>query len=86
VAGVFHATAPGSKFGSLRKLINTYAYVLQAVRKWRMYKRDKMGETRCLRPPEPEAVEAAKLYLIEEAQRYVDVKKIQPMCCQRYLS
>jgi hypothetical protein len=79
VAGAFHATAPGLKFGSLRKLINTYAYVLQAVRKWRMYRRDKMSETQCLRPPEPDAVEAAELYLIEEAQRYMDVKKIQPM-------
>jgi hypothetical protein len=38
-----------------------------------------MSETQCLRPPEPDAVEAAELYLIEEAQRYVDVKKIQPM-------
>jgi hypothetical protein len=85
VAVAFHATAPGLKFGSLKKLINTYAYVLQAIRKWRMYRRGEMSETQCLRPPEPDAVEAAELYLIEEAQRYVDVKKIQPMLTEIFV-
>jgi hypothetical protein len=77
VAGAFNTTAPGIKFGSLKKLINTYAYVLQAVRKWREYKRKDVSETQELSPPDPDAVEAAELYLIEQAQQYVDVKLIK---------
>jgi hypothetical protein len=63
----------------LKKLINTYAYVLQAVRKWREYKKKDVSETQELSPPDPDAVEAAELYLIEQAQQYVDVKLIKPM-------
>jgi hypothetical protein len=40
VASALSATAPGTKFKSLQKLINTYAYVFQAIKRWRTYRVD----------------------------------------------
>jgi hypothetical protein len=54
----------GIKFRSLKKLINTYAYVFQAIRRWRTYRVDPVRWEQRLGPPPPKAVEAAVLYLI----------------------
>jgi Pao retrotransposon peptidase len=79
VASALSSTAPGMKFRSLKKLLNTYAFVFQAVRKWRSYRAARNTGERCEPLPDPDAVEAAELYLIEQAQKWVDINQIKPM-------
>jgi hypothetical protein len=40
VASALSATSPGAKFRSLAKLVNTYAYVFQAIKRWKTYRVD----------------------------------------------
>jgi hypothetical protein len=79
VASTLSATAPGTKFRSLKKLINTYAYVFQAIRRWRTYRVDPVRWDQKLEPLPPEAVEAAVLYLIEESQKEINLKDIESL-------
>jgi hypothetical protein len=79
VAGVLSSTAPGMKFRNLKKLLNTYAFVFQAVMKGRNYRAVRNRESQHRPPPEPDVVEAAELYLIEQAQRWVDINKIKAL-------
>jgi hypothetical protein len=79
VASAFSATAPGTKFKSLQKLVNTYAYVFQAIRRWRTYRVDPVRWEQRLEPPPPEAVEAAVLYLIQESQKEINLKDIESL-------
>jgi hypothetical protein len=53
VASALSATAPGTKFKSLQKLINTYAYVFQAIKRWRTYRVDPIRWEQRLEPPHP---------------------------------
>jgi hypothetical protein len=79
VASALSATAPGIKFKSLKKLINTYVYVFQAIRRWRTYRVDPVRWEQRLGPPPPEAVEAAVLYLIQESQKEINLKDIESL-------
>jgi hypothetical protein len=79
VASALSATAPGTKFKSLQKLINTYAYVFPAIRRWRTYGVDPIRWEQRLEPPSPEAVEAAVLYLIQESQKEINLKDIESL-------
>jgi hypothetical protein len=76
VASALSATAPGAKFKSLPKLVNIYAYVFQAIRRWKTYRVDPVRWEQRLGPPPPEAVEAAVLYLIKESQKGINLKDI----------
>jgi hypothetical protein len=69
VASALSATAPGTKFRSLAKLVNTYPYVFQAIKRWKTYRVDPVRMEQRLEPPLPEAVEAATLYLIQDPKK-----------------
>jgi Pao retrotransposon peptidase len=77
VASALSATAPGTKFKSLAKLVNTYAYVFQAIKRWKTYRVDPVRMEQRLEPPPPEAMEAAMLYLIQESQKEINMKDIE---------
>jgi hypothetical protein len=68
VAGTFEKTALATKCGSLKKLLNIYAYVLRAARKWRVYKRGRAGERQAVSPQGPDEMEAAELLLLLRLQ------------------
>jgi hypothetical protein len=76
VAGALEKTVLVTKCGSLKKLLNIYAYVLRAARKWRVYKRGRAGERQIVSSPGPDETEAAELLLVQKPQEDISMDHI----------
>jgi hypothetical protein len=76
VAGALEKTVLVTKCGSLKKLLNIYAYVLRTARKWRVYKRGRAGERQIVSSPGPDETEAAELLLVQKPQEDISMDHI----------
>jgi len=72
---------PLQKFRSLAKVLNIYAYVFMAIKKWKSWKKKTQAQAKRgpITPPSGEAVQSAEYFLIEEAQRSVEKSKIESL-------